>query len=330
MSESQAGRPADRITPWELVFGAPGFDTSRFELLRDQAEVAAAHSPASLLLLPAAGELLRELGGEAAGPPARGAPQGEHAPPPGRARAGAADVPPDHAPATPPDTTPAAPPDHAPATPPDATPAAPPEATPSRQQDVIAQVGAVLFHGYRFWRHGRQLFTIAATALEPRLAAPAGGWQFRAAAPAGYVQLPHHLFWASVAEGAVPEPVDGFFWSAPDERERVAGDATMHRLDLLLVLGLRPARPGLSLVEVTAEPALQLERWIDIAARPDGEDFANVLPGGELQGYRALTTRAEALKLAMICFRLMDERGAPEPDDNGDGDTVVRRSRIDG
>jgi hypothetical protein len=311
MSESQADRPAAWITPWELVFGAPGFDTSRFELLREQADAAAAHSPASLLLLPAAGELLRELGGEAAVPPTEGAALREGGVPPGRAPADEAAG-------------------HTPATPPAAPPAAPPEVAPSRQQDVIAQVGAVLFHGYRFWRHGRELFSIAAAALEPRLAAPAGGWRFRAAAPAGYVQLPHHLFWARVAEGAVPEPVDGFFWSAPDESERTAGDATTDRLDLLLVLGLRPGRPGVSLVEVTAEPALQLERWIDVAARPDGEDFANVLPGGELQGYRALTTRAEALKLAMICFCLMDERGTAQQEDEGDDDTVVRRIRIDG
>jgi len=35
-----------------------------------------------------------------------------------------------------------------------------------------------------------------------------------------------------------------------------------------------------------------------------------VLPGGELQGYRALTTHAEALKLAVRAFRHIDRHAA--------------------
>lgn len=170
---------------------------------------------------------------------------------------------------------------------------------PEGGKETVAQVRALLFSAYQYWRHGRRIYRITEPLLEEAIvedaALPAPP---RPPSEAGYVQLPRNAVWARVSEDAPPEPVDGFFWSAP----AVADDGPAERIDLLFALGLRPGRPGLSLFDVSLEAAAQLTEWATVSARPDGDDFANVLPGGELQGYRAITTGAEAVKLAARCF----------------------------
>jgi hypothetical protein len=168
--------------------------------------------------------------------------------------------------------------------------------------ELVWQVGALLFHAFRYWLHGRVVYRFSETAVRALLEEERTEWNFRAPAGAGYVQLPRNRFWARPADDAAAEAVDGFFWSAPAEDEGARGQ----RLDLLLGLGVRPARPGLTVVSISLEPGNDLAQWADVQARPDGSDFDNVLPGGELQGYRALTTHAEALKLAVRAFRHID------------------------
>jgi hypothetical protein len=293
MTDSQ-DRPAAtvaRVTPYELVFGAPAFDETRFELLREQAETYGATRASELLLLPAAGELLHELI-PVAEPDAAGA-------------AGA--------------RTPDAKPEGA-------------EQTDTRAagayREIVEQTGALLFHAFRFWLHGLAVYDFTGALLRPVLEPGhvVGEWRFRTPAPAGYVQLPHHLLWARVAEGAAPEPVDGFFWSAPAAEE----NAVQQRLDLLLVLGVRRGRPGVSLVDVTVEGTPELQHWADADARPGGGDFDNVLPGGELQGYHALTTPAEALKLASLCFWLIDRGTVTTDVPDPDAPQAVRHHQVHG
>lgn len=219
-------RDAARITPYQLIFGAPVFDETQFEAVREQVDRHGAASPGELLLLPAAGELLRMLA------PGEGG------------------------------------------------------------QEMVAQVGALLFSAFRFWLHGRNVYRVPESVLRTLLSGPAPTTRAVPALPAGYVQLPRNVMWARVAEDAAPEPVDGFFWSAPESGGR---------LDLLFALGVRPGRPGISLFDVSLETVQQLDAWKGVSVRPEGEDFANVLPGGELQDYRAITTGAEALKLAALC-----------------------------
>jgi hypothetical protein len=165
---------------------------------------------------------------------------------------------------------------------------------PGGGPDAVAQVRALLFSAFRYWQHGRHTWRIPDALLRTLLqrtaaAAPA------LPLPAGYVQLPRHVMWARIDEEGAPEPVDGFFWSVPSIE--AAGP-----LELLFALGIRPGRPGLSLFDVRIEQTAQLEQWAGVNARESGADFANVLPGGELQNYHALTTRAEALKLAALCL----------------------------
>ena len=244
----------ERPTPFELIFENANFDTTQFELLREQAEAHGAVTTGELLSLPAGGELLRALlperGGEA-------------------------------------------------------------------HRELIAEIGALLFHAFRYWLHGRIVYALSEQTALTLLNDAAVGWRFRAPAPAGYVQLPRNLFWARPSADAQAEAADGFFWSAPTETEGVLAE----RLDLLLCLGVRAGRPGLTVVSVSVEggdPA----QWADVQARAAGIDFDNILPGGELQGYHAFTTHAEVLKLAMRVFRYIDfarnaDSGSAGPEHDG-------------
>jgi hypothetical protein len=188
-------------------------------------------------------------------------------------------------------------------------------------RDLVQQVTALLFHAFRYWLHGRRTWEFTEPAARALLddAGPTDDEPVRPPAPAGYVQLPRNLLWARVAAEAAPEPVDGFFWSAPAADE----GAGSSRLDLLLALGVRRGRPGISVVDVSVEGADALQQWADVDARPGGTDFENVLPGGELQGYHALSTRTEVLKLAARCFRQIQRAAAAPPDAGG-------RSVVDG
>jgi hypothetical protein len=187
---------------------------------------------------------------------------------------------------------------------------------------ATGEYGALLFHGFHFWRAGRPLFVIEAGTLHGLLTSPrrVGAWELAAPAASGYVQLPRHLVWVPGVEGATPEPVDGFFWTiAP------AVSGAGRRLLLALVIGMRPGRPGFGIVAVEAPvPAGPAAHWADQSARTDGADFANVLPGGELGGLFALTSIAEALRLASLVFhRAAAESPAraserrPEADEDG-------------
>jgi hypothetical protein len=240
-----------RVTPWGIVFADAAL-RSHFDAIREQHDAQGTVTRETLLLLPAAGALLREMM--------------------------AAD---------------------------DAA---------AQHRELFDQMSAVIFHSYRYWREARQLYRLSAAAL-PRALGHQPDGAIDVPAPAGYVQLPRNALWARVSEDDAPEPVDGFFWSAS---AHIGTESYLPRLDLLFALGVRAGRPGFSTVDITVAPA-DLSQWAKTSARPDGEDFSNVLPGGELQGYHALTTRAEAIKLAALCFALVQmNTAAAVTDAHGD------------
>lgn len=187
--------------------------------------------------------------------------------------------------------------------------------------EAVAELGALLFHAFRFWHEGRRVLELeraAARYLVESAPAP-DAWRMGAPAPAGYVQLPRNLFWTPGTDDRPPEPLDGFFWS-------VNG-----RLDVLLCAGVRPGRPGFTAVPVGAElDADGVAPWPGMDARPGGRDFGNVLPGGELEGLYAVTNPAEALKLACLCFWHTEREPASlQPVRTGDSDAGrPLRSRI--
>jgi hypothetical protein len=170
----------------------------------------------------------------------------------------------------------------------------------SERSDAIARYGALLFHAFHFRAEGHPLFVVDAPTLRALLAPPraVGAWRLRAPARAGYLQLPRNLVWAPGEEESAAEPVDGFFWTFSAEPI-----ARTDRLLVALVIGMRPGRAGFGLIEAAADvPPAPAAHWADVQARDAGEDFANILPGGEIQGLFALTSLGEVFRLASLVF----------------------------
>ncbi|HEX7117523.1 MAG TPA: hypothetical protein VF212_01965 [Longimicrobiales bacterium] len=170
--------------------------------------------------------------------------------------------------------------------------------------DVYGRYGALLYQAWHFWRFGRRLLVLdpeQARRLVDARFPEVGAWELTPPYPAGYVQLPRHLFWARTDASAPPEPVDGWFWTMLGSGD--AESPPYERIDLLFVLGMRPDRAGFGTVPVAAAlHGAPVGHWADGEARPEGGDFSNVLPGGELQDWYALVTEQEALKLASRTF----------------------------
>lgn len=185
---------------------------------------------------------------------------------------------------------------------------------------AVTEYAALLFHAYNFAEHGRVVVETDETRVralaENAFDGAAGSvrevrarremqygsdaWRFRAPAPAGYLRLPRNLFWARASRDAPAEPLDGMFW--------VVG----RRLNLLLALGVRPRRPGFTSIHVSgplvgedAPPS-----WADLPMRFSPPDFANILPGGELDRLLGIEVPGEALRLASLIFRDLDRGDA--------------------
>jgi len=169
------------------------------------------------------------------------------------------------------------------------------------------QFGPLLYQAYHFWRFGHQVFALDESTVRALLddTEPIGEWQLTPPAPAGYIQLPRNLVWSRIEEDARPEPVDGFFWTMLGEND--AEKPPYARIDLLLVLGLLPGRPGFSVIPANADLPTEHGHFGDLDAREGGVDFRNVLPGGELQNLYALVNTAEVLKLMSRVFRRLTQ-----------------------
>ena len=163
--------------------------------------------------------------------------------------------------------------------------------------EAIQQIARLVYHCFHFRIAGKPVFEIPEDVLRELLHTGfvAGPAHVPPPDRAGYVMLPRNRVWSRITEDAHAEALDGFFF---------VGD------QILYVLGLMQGRPGFSIMEVSAARASDETTSVaDLKARPEGEDFANVLPGGELQGHFAITNIAEALKLAARCFWQLTPRG---------------------
>lgn len=178
---------------------------------------------------------------------------------------------------------------------------------------LIQQYGVLLYHAYHFRRSGRPVYLLGTHAARYLVEAgpEPGEWQPAVPHPGAYVQLPRHLFWATVREDGPAEALDGFFWSRPE-----GGD-----LSVLVVLGIRADRPGLSVVPL---PTLSLEgaaEWSTVQVREEGDDFETTLPGGELDRLYSVETAGEVLKLVARVLWYMDTApGAVGKEEPGAGD----------
>lgn len=198
----------------------------------------------------------------------------------------------------------------------------------------VLDAGKLIFHAFHLREAGLSTYGLEQGALlellEERPAGAVAG-SAQPPVPAGYLQLPRNAVWAQVAQDAPWESVDGVFWTVAG-----AGGTPAGGVHALLVVGLRPDRPGFSVVAVAAADPPEEGDWALVRARPEGQDFANVLPGGELSGLHALLNGAEVLKLVSRFFHHMAahpdavEPEPPEPAAEGArASTVVgRRFRV--
>jgi len=167
--------------------------------------------------------------------------------------------------------------------------------------EEFARHGALLYQAYHFWRHGKVTYRV--TEGEARgvieRATSSERWCCDPPGPAGYLELPRHLFWARIEEGATPEPVAGFFWTVAEPGDAAAPGRRLH---LLLALGVFPGRPGFSTIGLEVAPDLLPEPAAAAREEPERAEFANILPGGELHGWYGLLTELEVIKLVSRTF----------------------------
>ncbi len=151
----------------------------------------------------------------------------------------------------------------------------------------------VLFHGFNFWAAGRCLYACEPEVVRELIEASPdlGGWRPRLPHPALYFELPKNLFWAEVIADEPPEPVEGLFVT------RVAVED--ERAELMLVLGMRPERPGLSVAGLT----------VDLGRAPEASEpdlFRSEIPGAELAGLYSLSRSSEAVLLLLRLLWYLD------------------------
>jgi hypothetical protein len=169
----------------------------------------------------------------------------------------------------------------------------------------LDEYGELLYQGYQFWTYGRRLYSFDEAVTE-KLTAPdydIGDW-ILAGPPASYLQFPYQRLWARVAAESPYEPLDGIFAVAAETLEQA--DSGVH-LRAHMVLGLRPDRPGVSLVSYRDD--IDPEKAAARAEHPwraEGVAYANAIPGGERMGYRTLATTSELEALVIRAFHYLD------------------------
>ena len=192
---------------------------------------------------------------------------------------------------------------------------------------LIHQSGVLLFHAFHFWKEGLPFYQMDTGVVRYLVEAGPGGGEWAAALPgrAGYFQLPQHLFWVPGGDDSPAESIDGFFWSAPDEKN----------ISLLITMGIRRDRPGLSVVPLPTLPLSAAGEWAATQVRPDQDDFQSSLPGANHEHLYSIEAGAEAVKLAMRIFWYLDvfpasvEAGTQGPgDDEGPVPSSLEARRI--
>jgi hypothetical protein len=197
---------------------------------------------------------------------------------------------------------------------------------PDDDPALIHQYGFLLYHSFHFCEAGEPLYLVQAPALRELIERepPKVEWSPALEPRAGYAQLPQHLAWVRAAPGLPPDSLDGFFWSR--------GPAG--RFGLLLALGMRGDRPGLSVVLLADLPLEEASDWTRMEMREGGRDFSSSLPGSELDGLYELRSSGEALKLAARLLWRLETAAGIEPGRKGvapspDGSPTPRPSALD-
>lgn len=159
---------------------------------------------------------------------------------------------------------------------------------------ALHRFGPLAFHGVHFSASDSPVFLLS-THVARYLVEGVPEGAPRPPRPAGYLQLPQHLFWTR-ATGEAPESIDGVFWTATP-------GGVLHAL---MVTGMRPDRPGIGVVALPAAPAGEAGRWLEVDAREDDEDFGTHLPGAEIDALYGVETAGEVFKLVARFFAYVD------------------------
>lgn len=164
---------------------------------------------------------------------------------------------------------------------------------PDAPPETFMDYGALVYHVYHFLVADKPVLLVTTHAARYLVDGGPDVEAVEVPSPAGYAQLPRHLFWVhSGGEGDPAEAVDGFFWFLGEDG----------LLRLLLAIGMREGRPGLGVVRIPEAPFAEAAQWLRADVREEGRDFATTLPGGELEGLYSFTTTGEVLKLAARLF----------------------------
>lgn len=167
---------------------------------------------------------------------------------------------------------------------------------PDDDPERVREHGVLLYHLFHAWRAGGPDYRVDTGVV--RLLLESEPWETARPEPpkaAAYVQLPQHLVWVR-PEGAegTPESVDGLFWTVWGET-----------VSFLLVMGIRPDRPGFGVVPLDPVPLDRLGEWIGTSMRPEGDDFGSTMPGADLERLYELRTAGEVLKLGARVLRYL-------------------------
>lgn len=146
----------------------------------------------------------------------------------------------------------------------------------------VEALAALVHAAYLFQRGGERIIAVDDDTLRLLVGEAPGARPAPAAPPApAYVQLPPLRVWGVAVEGALAEPLDGWF---------VTGGQS--GLSLVAVFGMHPGREGFTVVEASGQRPDELRR-------PDGTAlFAPMLAGGATAGLASLSGAEELLELA--------------------------------
>lgn len=158
-----------------------------------------------------------------------------------------------------------------------------------------AEGAALLFQLHHFRSHGSRVVLLraeAARGLTEAWAGPHAG-EPEAPWPAGYLQLPRHLFWIPGDDDTPPRSVDGLHWTLGE------GD----RLFALPVLSL-----GNEVGVAPLPPAPWGERasWLRGADPAAAGGYRADIPGAELEGLLSFREAGDVLTLLVRAFARID------------------------
>lgn len=156
---------------------------------------------------------------------------------------------------------------------------------------TVHQYITLVFHAVHFHQAGCPIYLLSENVTRDLVKNHQGG-QPTPPESSGYMQLPQHLLWISDVDSSAPESIDGIFWV-------LSSHETLHSL---LIAGLRPERPGFTIVPVPEAPVSDASSWVGAVVRNGMDDFSSQLPGSELDQLHALETSGEVLKLLARFF----------------------------